>query len=159
MKKIRMILVFTVIMLIAVTSTVMAQPTNFRAHLSGGEEVPEVDTNATGQAVFQLDESGTSLRFKLIVANIDNVFASHIHCGEEGVNGPVGVTLFFAAPPNLGSFNGVLAEGTITQPNAGNECGWTDLWDVVAALGSGNTYVNVHTLPGTPSGEIRGQIH
>lgn len=157
----KMVLGSSIILLLAlliVVGTAAAQPSNFRAHLSGGEEVQPVDTRATGQTVFQLNPSGTELSYKLIVAKIDNVFAAHIHCGERGVNGPVGATLFFTPPPDLGPVNGILAQGTITAPDPGNGCGWADLGGVVAALQSGDTYVNVHTLPGTPSGEIRGQI-
>jgi len=131
---------------------------NFRAHLAGRNEVPAVDTNAQGQAIFQLSQDGTNLSYKLIVANIDNVFASHIHCAPAGVNGPVGVTLF-SGPPNGGRFDGVLAEGTITTPNPGNACGWVTLQDVLAAITSSGAYANVHTNPGFLGGEIRGQIH
>ena len=81
------------------------------------------------------------------MANIDNVFAAHIHCGVVGVNGPVGVTLFMGAPAG-GRVNGTLAEGTITAPDPGNGCGWADLTAVLAAMGSGATYVNVHTNDG-----------
>ena len=152
------------LMLVAVLVLLMAVPVqaggnrNFAAPLDGGQENPPVATNATGLAKFKLSKDDSSLEFKLIVANIDNVFAAHIHCEAVGVNGPVGVTLFFAPPPNLGSVNGVLAQGTITAPDTGNDCGWSNLAAVAAALRSGDTYVNVHTLPGTPSGEIRGQI-
>jgi len=140
---------------------------NFVATLSGDQEVPARDTQARGVATFKLREDGAALRFKVNVANIDNVFAAHIHCGAVGVNGPIGVTLFMGAPAG-GGVNGTLAEGTITAPDAGNACGWTDLAAVLAALGSGATYVNVHTddavaPPNTgpgdfPGGEIRGQI-
>lgn len=140
---------------------------NFTTHLNGAEEVPARDTQAQGQAIFHLSEDGTSLDFKLIVANIENVVAAHIHCGAVGVNGPVGVTLFESAPAG-GRVDGVLAEGTITAPDPGNACGWADLAAVVAALRSGNTYVNVHTNDGVapantgpgdfPGGEIRGQV-
>ena len=144
-----------IILLVAV-GTAAAQPNNFRAHLSGGEENPPVTTNATGQAVFQLNSSGTTLSFRLIVANIDNVVAAHIHCAPAGANGPVGVTLFSGGGP--GSVRGVLSEGTITVPDSGNGCGWANLAAVIANMQSGNAYVNVHTSPGVPSGEIRGQI-
>jgi len=140
---------------------------NFSAHLTGCEEVPARDTLAQGQASFQLRNGGTALGFRLIVANIDNVFAAHIHCGAVGVNGPVGVTLFMGTPGG-GAVNGPLAEGTITAPDAGNACGWTDLAAVLAAMESGTTYVNVHTNDGVaptntgpgdfPGGEIRGQV-
>ena len=128
---------------------------NFRTHLSGENEVPSVDTNAQGQATFQLNKAGDELDYKLIVANIDDVVASHIHCAPAGQNGPVGVTLFSGGPT---SDNGILAEGTITAPDDGNGCGWETLTDVVKAIRSGDTYVNVHTLA-HPPGEIRGQIH
>ena len=140
---------------------------NFMATLSGGEEVPDRDTQATGVAKFKLREDGTALLFKVNVADIDNAFAAHIHCGAVGVNGPVGVTLFGGSPAG-GAVNGTLAEGTITAPDPGNACGWTDLAAVLAAMQSGDTYVNVHTNDGVPpantgpgdfpGGEIRGQI-
>ena len=141
---------------------------NFAATLSGAREVPARDTQARGVATFKLRQDGAALAFKLNVANIDNPFMAHIHCGAVGVNGPIGVTLFMGAPA-AGRVNGTLAEGTITAPDPGNACGWTNLAAVLAALGSGATYVNVHTNDGVdppntgpgdfPGGEIRGQVH
>ena len=128
---------------------------NFRAHLSGENEVPAVETNAQGQAKFQLDKAGDALRYKLIVANIEDVVAAHIHCAPADENGPVGVTLFSGGPT---SDSGTLAEGTITAPDEGNDCEWETLDDVIEAIRSGDAYVNVHTLANL-SGEIRGQIH
>jgi hypothetical protein len=131
---------------------------NFNASLHGRTQVPPADSNAAGETIFKLAEDGSSMSYKLIVANIDDVFAAHIHCGAVGVNGPVGVTLFFTPPPNPGPVNGILAQGTITGPDPANGCGWGDLASVVSAIESGGAYVNVHTLPGFPGGEIRGQI-
>jgi hypothetical protein len=125
---------------------------NFQAPMSGGEEVPEVETQATGVAKFKLREAG--LAFKLNVANIENVFAAHVHCGAVGTNGPVGVTLFIGEPASV---NGTLAEGVITEPDPGNLCGWVDLDDVLAAMENGGTYANAHTTANA-GGEIRGQI-
>jgi hypothetical protein len=140
---------------------------NFVATLSGDEEVPARDTQAVGVATFKLREDGAALRFKVNVANIDNAFAAHIHCGAVGVNGPIGVTLFMGSPAG-GRVSGTLAEGTITAPDPGNACGWADLAAVLAAMASGGTYVNVHTNDGVepantgpgdfPGGEIRGQV-
>jgi CHRD domain len=91
-------------------STVSAQPTTFRAVLSGGDEVPARDARARGVATFRLDGEGTELGFRLVVANIENVFDAHIHCGVAGVSGPIGVTLFMGAPGG-GRTDGVLAAG------------------------------------------------
>jgi hypothetical protein len=153
--------------LMAVAPAAAAAGDNFVARLSGGQEVPTRDTQAVGVAKFKLREDGAALLFKVNVANIDNTVAAHIHCGDVGVNGPVGVTLFMADPAG-GVTNGTLAEGTITAPDPGNGCEWTDMAAVLAAMQTGNTYVNVHTNDGVPppntgpgdfpGGEIRGQI-
>lgn len=164
---------FTVLALLAILVTTAATPTanmaasdNFFAVLSGANEVPPRDTDARGVATFKLNKEG-NLDYTLIAANIENVVAAHIHCAAAGVNGPVGVTLLHAAP-TAGRFDGVLASGTITAPDTGNACGWTSLAQVLTALQSGNTYVNVHTNDGVappntgpgdfPGGEIRGPV-
>jgi hypothetical protein len=159
------ILLITVLVLALAPSA--SAKDNFVATLSGDEEVPARDTHAVGVAKFKLSKDGSALRFKVNVSNIQNVFAAHIHCGAVGVNGPIGVTLFMGAPAG-GRVNGTLAEGTITAPDVGNGCGWTNLAAVLAAIESGATYVNVHTNDGVappntgpgdfPGGEIRGQI-
>jgi hypothetical protein len=166
MRRISVLVVMVALGLLALAPSAVAGD-NFVATLSGGQEVPARDTQAVGVATFKLSEDGTTLRFKLNVANLDNAFAAHIHCGAVGVNGPVGVTLFMGAPAG-GVVNGTLAQGTVTAPDPGNGCGWTDLAAVLAAMGSGDTYVNVHTNDGVappntgpgdfPGGEIRGQI-
>lgn len=169
MRKINISLL-VILALLVFTSAVYASPPdakNFVAPLSGAEEVPARDTLARGNAIFHLREDGTVLEYKLIVANILNVAAAHIHCAPSGENGPVGVTLFVGSAGS-GRFDGVIASGAITAPDPGNACGWETLDDVVAAMRSGNTYVNVHTNDGVaptntgpgdfPGGEIRGQI-
>lgn len=151
----------------ALAPGVSAQPRNFRAVLSGGDEVPARDTHARGVAMFMLSSDAAELAYQINVANIENVFAAHIHCGAPGVAGPIGVTLFMGSPGG-GTFNGVLVSSSVSAPDPGNMCGWTTLAQVIAALESGNTYVNVHTNDGDatpntgpgdfPGGEIRGQI-
>jgi hypothetical protein len=132
---------------------------SFRAHLRGAEQVVPVDTQAQGQALFQLSKDGTELRFKIIVANIENVVGAHVHLAPAGANGPIVLPLVgnpFIPDPGL-TVNGILVEGTatsadLTGPLAG------DLGALVAAMRSGNAYFNVHTTA-FRGGEIRGQIH
>ena len=63
------------------------------------------DSKGHGVAIFHVE--GDMISFKLIASNLDNVFASHIHCGVPGVNGPVRVPLF-EGPVGMGRFSGVL---------------------------------------------------
>lgn len=127
----------------------------FEATLSGANEVPEVETQATGEATFAIEDSGDAISYEVTVSDIENVVAAHIHCGPMDANGPVGVTLYDGDPV---SEDGTLASGTITEPDSENGCGWESIADVVAAIRGDHTYVNVHT-EANPAGEIRGQIH
>jgi hypothetical protein len=100
------------------------------------------------------------VRFQLNVANIENVTQAHIHLAPAGVNGPVVVWLYPAAPPAVlipGRSNGVLAAGVITEANLVGLLADQTLDDLIAEIETGNAYVNVHTSQ-FPPGEIRGQI-
>jgi hypothetical protein len=65
----------------------------FRVQLSGSEEVPPVDTKATGSAEFTAPHFDNII-YSVDVSNMDNVTAAHIHSGKTGANGPILVTLF-----------------------------------------------------------------
>jgi hypothetical protein len=132
---------------------------SFQAHLAGRNEVPPVDSKGTGQVTFKLSDDGTSLSYKMVIANIDEVTQAHIHIAPEGVNGPVVTFLYGFNAAGTGE-PGILAEGTITAadliPRPAIGYGGT-MAELLAAMRAGNTYVNVHTHP-FPGGEIRGQI-
>jgi len=156
--------VVTVLAMIAVAAVASAgENRNFVAVLSGGQEVPAVDTHARGLAQFQLDQDGDELAFKLIVANIEDVAQSHIHCGTAGVNGPIVAFLYGFGP--IVSPDGILSEGTLSgadvipRPDS-PACpgGVADFDDLIAKMQSGGAYANVHTVA-NPGGEVRGQIH
>ncbi len=162
--------VLPVALALLVTTTASAVPPDFAkfvAPLNGRSEVPARETSARGAAHLTWDASAAQLGYTLIVANIENVVASHIHCAASGVNGPVGVTLFLGTAGS-GPFSGILAQGRLTAPDSGNACGWADLGDVVEAIQAGGAYINVHTNDGVaptntgpgdfPGGEIRGQL-
>jgi hypothetical protein len=141
---------------------------NFVAHLSGDEEVPPRDTQAQGQAIFHLSNDSTERDYQLIVANIENVVAAHIHLGAVGVNGPVVAFLAGPFPPAGGLVDGILAQGTITAANLVGPLMGQSLSVLIEAMRTGGTYVNVHTNDGVdppntgpgdfPGGEVRGQI-
>ncbi|HEU4720823.1 MAG TPA: CHRD domain-containing protein [Gemmatimonadaceae bacterium] len=132
---------------------------HFHATASGREEVPPNDSRGHGTATFKLSDDGTSLTYRLIVANLENVTQSHIHIAPEGANGPVVVFLFGFVAGGV-TENGPLAEGTISQANliARPAIGFGGtMAELLAAMRSGNAYVNVHTVA-LPAGEVRGQV-
>jgi len=131
----------------------------FSARLSAAEEVPTNASEARGQSIF-FTSDGASIRFRLKVANIQNVLQAHIHVAAAGVNGPVVVFLYPPAPPAVlipGPFDGTLGEGTFTAANLRGPLAGMTVPDLLAHMVAGNTYANVHTSQFT-GGEIRGQI-
>jgi hypothetical protein len=128
----------------------------FNVELSGNEEVPPVQTDATGSAEFtapHFDNIGYSVN----VSNIDKVTAAHIHIGKIGENGPIIVTLFKTETPSIEPINGNLANGNITNANLEGPMAGKTVIDLTKSMELGETYVNVHTEE-KPNGEIRGQI-
>jgi CHRD domain len=109
-----------------------------KAELTGAQEVPPVETKATGTAQFQL-KTDRALSGSIKTKDIDGT-AAHIHAGAPGVNGPVLITL-----------------------NRKNSKEWTIpvgaklTAEQVEALKAGTLYVNVHT-DAHKGGEIRGQL-
>ena len=127
---------------------------SFGAELTGGDEVPPVDTNATGIA--NLQNNVQTINYQLSVNDLVNVTQAHIHRGEEGENGKVVVTLYNTTMPT-GPMSGLLSQGNITAANLVGPLAGQQLTDLVSIMDNGTAYVNVHTKD-FPLGEIRGQI-
>lgn len=135
------------------------RPREYQAVLRG--EPHDVETTASGEARFQVNEDGTEATYEVMVESICNVTQAHIHLGAEGEDGPVVVWLYpeEGMEPDLieGRFDGTLAEGTITQDDLVGEWEDADLENAVTTFEQEGAYVNVHTEE-HPGGEIRGQI-
>jgi len=156
----RLVLTVFVLGLVAVGLAAASLDRNWSTHLDGATEVPANDSAGQGQAILHLSKDGTSLDYKLIVANIENVAQAHIHLGAPGVNGPVVAWLYPSGPPAQlipGRSDGVLGQGTITAASLVGPLAGAQLSVLVEALRSNGAYVNVHTSQ-LPPGEIRGNI-
>jgi len=157
-----------VVGLVAVGIAVAGTNRNWSTHAKGSVEVPARDTDAQAQAIFQLSQDGTELHYKLIASNIENVVQAHIHEGEPGVNGQIGVFLYGLVASGGGRTDGVLSQGTITAGDFIGPFAGMSVADLAELMDSGGAYVNVHTNDGVaptntgpgdfPGGEVRGDI-
>jgi hypothetical protein len=132
---------------------------NFKADLTGADEVLSVDTDTTGKAKFKVNKDFTEIKFKLEIKNAIEILGAagaHIHCAPAGENGPI---VTFLAGVVGGGFDGkVKIEATLTDANIVDvECG-DSIAGLVDSMEAGMTYVNVHSID-NPGGEVRGQIH
>jgi hypothetical protein len=139
------------------TPTVFANH-DFAANLTGQEEVPVVDTQATGQAIFvPIQPTNETIDFHANATGIQAVTQAHIHSGVLGENGPIVVTLFKFDPAQNPDQNGFTINGNITAINLEGPMQGKTIPDLITAMKNGSTYVNVHTEQ-NPNGEIRGQL-
>jgi hypothetical protein len=115
-----------------------------QSELTGLEETPAVVTQASGRAAFVLDEDTNILYFRVVVWDIEDITAAHLHPGLPGEVGPAEIVLF----PNTDQlFN-------VDRPLGGNV---QLTQEQVDTLLMGGYYINVHTTT-HPPGEIRGQV-
>ena len=126
------------------TAYAQQQSQTFTAKLSGKDEVPPVNTQATGMAQFQLSSDGKEISYDLTAINLNGFMMAHIHQGKAGENGqPV-------APLSMGK--GKITSSDLKGPLAGKQ-----ISDLVDLMKNGGAYVNIHTQQ-NQNGEIRGQI-
>lgn len=112
----------------------------YEARLTGAQEVPPVNTAASGMAEIQLNTNTNVLSWKVTYSGLSGTpTGGHIH-GPAGPGQNAGVVVPFtnvAAQP-------VTGQATITSQQ-------------YADLAAGRWYVNIHTAA-HPGGEIRGQL-
>jgi hypothetical protein len=139
-------LAFVVVCSLAITqpSAYAQQKQSIIAKLTGKNEVPPVNTQATGTAQFQLSSDGKELNYDLSAINLNGFMMAHIHQGKAGENGqPV-------APLQMG-------KGKVTSSDLQGSLAGKQISDLVDIIKNGQAYVNVHTDQ-NQNGEIRGQI-
>lgn len=174
----RLLLGMFVLGLVGVSVAAAGLNRNWSVHANGSQEVPARDTQGQAQAIFHLSKDESSIDYKLIASNIENVFMAHIHMvttapTAPGVNGPIVVWLYpstavMQGPLGAGRIDGVIAEGTITADNLVGPLAMHPLADLIDALNNGQAYVNLHTNDGVgdtntgagdfPGGEIRADV-
>jgi hypothetical protein len=133
---------------------VLSENDKYFTPLTGMEEVPPVNTNSTGIALFDL--LNNHLNFKVNVTMLENIKSAHIHVGEFGQNGEIIVSLLNSSSP-INIHNGTLVKGQLTATDLVGSLKGKTINDLVKLFNNTKTYLNIHTKQ-YPNGEIRGQI-
>ncbi len=159
----------TVIAFLSAPSIAFGDGLQFRADLSGAQEVPEVLTDATGEISAEFDEGLTEVKVELEVeglaaGNLAN--RAHFHCALAGVNGPIIFGIVDPGPVDCVPADLAAGDLECTLTNAdftGADCVPTigrpvnNIAALAFAMRDGLIYANVHT-PDNLGGEIRGQL-
>jgi hypothetical protein len=136
--------------------------------LSGYEEHPlALSTTGNGEFQARISNDETEIQYQLSYSDLEgSVLQAHIHFGQQyqagGIsvflctnlgNGPAGTQ---ACPPAPATIRGTIRAADVIGPAAqGITAG--QLAELMEAIDTGATYVNVHTTL-YPGGEIRSQI-
>jgi CHRD domain len=144
---------------------------DFTGTLSGKQVIPPVKTDGTGIANFEVGDN--SLYYQINVLNAGKIISVTINKGAVGTNGdPIAtliesedndVNLIGNVPTVTGiasttqSSSSFSASGNINVSELTGPLKDKTIADLVTAMQSGQTYVNVKTED-HPEGELRGQI-
>lgn len=174
MKRLRiLILVMAALSLTAAGPSGHDDERRLRADLTGLEEVPVVNTVATGKFRARISPDEQSIEYRLSYSGLQGtVSQAHIHIAQLSVNGSIVIwlcqTATNASPvpttahtcnPGSDDFTGTItADDVIAGGTASQQLNAKDLTSVIALIRAGAAYANVHTLPNSTGGEIRGQI-
>lgn len=149
----------SVLLTASIVDQIHAAKYPYDAPLSGQNEVPPVESPATGEAEFT-ELNNDTIKYKVQINSTGgfNASAAHIHAGKEGENGEVVIDLL-GTPTSKDKVTsyGMTFRGNLTDAGLKGPMQGKTLTDLIAAMDSGDTYVNVHTAA-NPNGEIRGQI-
>lgn len=129
---------FILMSFLATGSSAIADELKFKAELTGSQEVPAVETSASGTADITYDTESNELSWSMENSGLSgHVAAAHFHGpAAPGENAAPVVTIDVSE----------LAEGSVTLDDTQEADLLAERW-----------YLNLHTAE-NPGGEIRGQV-
>jgi len=142
-----------------------------RAKLVGLQEVPAVSSKGSGEFLAEISNDDSKIDYTLTWKDLEGatVQQAHIHFGQHyAANG--GIAVFFCSNlpsppastptcpgPASGELKGVITAANVIGP-AGQGIAAGEFAELLRAIRTGNSYVNVHTDK-HPGGEIRAQLN
>lgn len=123
----------------------------YTALLTGGQEVPGVETEAYGGGIVSVDRNQSNAHFMFVVGNLSGALGgAHFHTADMGETGAVifNLTPYFSGTGTDDAAYGYWTSEDPTPFNPAQSLLFRD----------GLVYVNLHT-DANPDGEIRGQIN
>lgn len=125
--------------------------------LSGKDEVPPTESNASAWAKFQSVGNDSQLSYWVSIVGLKEITGAHLHKGTEGQNGDIVAVLSEAKSAEVGGNETISLKGNITKDGLQGPLEGKEVSDLVSLMRNGSAYVNVHTNE-YKDGVIRGQI-
>ena len=129
----------------------------FNADLSGKDEVPPTESNATGTAEILFNNDSSQASYFVNTTGFEKITGAHIHNGSQGVNGDVIAALSKEKSSKNKDNPSIWFAGDIKSSDLQGPLKGKEISDLANLLNNGSAYVNVHTAD-NPDGAIRGQL-
>jgi len=141
----------------ALNSVHAQEADTFSAKLSGKDEVPPTESNATGWAKFQSNDNGTEVSYWINITGLKKITGAHIHNGSAEQNGDIVVALAKEKSAKDADNPTISLKGNITKDDLQGPLKGKEVSELASLMSDGNAYVNAHTDK-YQKGAIRGQI-
>jgi hypothetical protein len=147
------------------TTTVLALPPAtipalpapvYAAELSGANEVPAVETSASGTLQLTISDDGLKADYVLTLQKLRGLTFARLRVGAAGVNGDEIVTLY-GGPTKRVVFSGVAVSWSFTADDFVGPLKGKTMVEFIALVEAGEVYLNVGTTKNR-DGELRGQL-
>ena len=129
----------------------------FTADLSGQDEVPPTESNATGTAEILFNNDSSQASYFVNTTGFEEITAAHIHNGSEGVNGDIVVPLSQEKSAENQDNPAIWFSGEINNDDLQGPLEGKEISDLASLINNGSAHVNIHTQD-NPNGAIRGQL-
>jgi len=127
----------SVLLTVSVFDQIHAAKYPYDAPLSGQNEVPAVQTNATGEGEFTVPANGT-MKYKVNVTGISNASAAHIHMAKAGENGDVVADLLHTpTSKDKDTEYGMVFRGNVTESGLKGPMQGKSIQNLIVAMDAG----------------------
>ena len=155
---------YTIVATLAVIATFFVASQQIQAQegkmiiifLSGKDEVPPTESNASAWAKFQSVDNDSQLSYWVSIVGLKEITGAHLHKGSVGQNGDI-VAVLSEAKSAEGGNETISLKGNITKDGLQGPLEGKEVSDLVSLMRNGSAYVNVHNNE-YKDGVIRGQI-
>jgi hypothetical protein len=130
----------------------------FYTNLTGMEEVPPINTTASGLAVLLYNNESSQLSYLVNVTGLEKISESSIHNGTRGINGDVVIPLKGNETADKKELASILFQDDMKVNDLQGPLKGKKITDLVNLMSNESAYVNILTER-NPRGEIRGQLN
>jgi hypothetical protein len=130
----------------------------FYTNLTGMEEVPPINTTASGLAVLLYNNESSQLSYLVNVTGLEKISDSGIHNGTRGINGDVVIPLKGNETADKKELASILFQDDMKVNDLQGPLEGKKITDLVKLMSNESAYVNILTER-NPGGEIRGQLN